>query len=78
MTLVPISMIEVSAIPLPCPILVFILGFHIEDRSLGVCGVVVIVQANGDSNWQVNEGLRALALNENSTQLVCYRVQWCQ
>lgn len=77
MTLVPISMIELLAIPLPCLILL-ILGFHIEDRSLGVCGVVVIVQANGDTNWQVNEGLRALALNENSTQLVCYRVQWCQ
>lgn len=79
MTLVPIPMIELLAIPLPCLILLLILGFHIEDRSRGVCGVVVIiVQANGDSNWQVNEGLRALALNENSTQLVCYRVQWCQ
>lgn len=49
-----------------------------DDRSLGVCGGVVIVEANGDSNWQVNEGLRASALNENSTRLVCYRVQWCQ
>lgn len=37
-----------------------------DDRSPGVCGGVVIVEANGDSNWQVNEGLRASALNENS------------